>query len=62
MEKLNTQKEPMIEIFRLVEKRMMEKFSKRTLGVTVVNFSVYFYIQDDEVKGNVYFETIGHLK
>jgi hypothetical protein len=74
MEKLNTKKEPLIEILRLIEKRVNcekeTKFVRRYLGerltvwsgLTIINFSIYFYIQDGEAKGDVYFETIGHLK
>ena len=65
MEKLNVQKESVIEILRLIEKKLTEiqvssiVYSK---GTRIVNFSINFYINQDRIKGDVYFGPMGHLK
>jgi hypothetical protein len=64
MPKLNHKKEPMIEVLRIIEKKILEIMtSPLPSGTTIVNFSVYFYIEDSlRTMGDVYFEKIGQLK
>jgi hypothetical protein len=64
MEKLNLQKEPVIEILRLIDKKMAEVMTSARMfsdNTVIVNFSVNFYISEDEIKGDVYFGPMGRL-
>jgi len=62
MEKLNEQKESMIEIFRLIEKKRIEILSLDCGDNIIVDFRICFHIDQDFGKGDVYFEQIGRLK
>jgi len=65
MEKLNLQKESVIEVLRLIDKKMAEVFASSLLSpdkTTIVNFSIDFYAHGTKVNGNVYFEQIGKVK
>lgn len=65
LEKLNTQKESIIEILRLIEEKTIRSQMEVIIsqkGTRLVCFSVFFTINEDEVKGDVFFEQIGQLK
>ena len=65
MEKLNVQKESVIEVLRLIDKKMAEVLAYSILHpkcTIIANFSVTFYSHDDEAKGDVYYEQMGKLK
>ena len=65
MEKLNTQKEPLIEILRLIQEKTTEIQVKAIVypkGTRIINFSVNFYVNEDGIKGDVYFEPMGYLE
>lgn len=65
MQKLNSQKEPVIEILRLVEKKMTENHVQAILcpgeGTRLYCFSLFFYANENEAKGDAFVEQIGHL-
>jgi hypothetical protein len=64
MGKLNVQKKYMIEILKLIEDKTREVAEFSVIfpnNTAIINFGVYFYIRDGEVKGDVYFEKIGQL-
>ena len=65
MEKLNVQKESMIEILRLIEEKMTEiqvSSIDHPEGTRIINFCIYFQVNDEGIKGDVYFGPMGSLK
>ena len=58
MKKLNKQRESLIEILRLIEKKANECACLEGHGNVVLEFTVYLYLDMDNssVSGNVYFE------
>jgi len=63
MEKLNKKSITQDDAFRLIEQKLNDEYadliSSNSGKVKIINFSLYFAIQEGSVMGSVYFDLMG---
>lgn len=63
MKRLNKKRVNQTEALRLIDEKLNQEYAdlSNPIKIKVVQFSVYFAIEEGSVKGSVYFEDVGKL-